>query len=87
MPRSKEKSAVFFALAFSRADLESEFRAHAKPAVRAHAKPAVRALTEPAVRALTEPAVRAAPDPGRIKFAGADCESRAGRFSCAARAA
>jgi hypothetical protein len=71
MPRSKEKSAVFFALAFSRADLESEFRAHAKPAV----------------RALTEPAVRAAPDPGRIKFAGADCESRAGRFSCAARAA
>ena len=79
MPRSKEESTAFFALAFSGADLESEFRAHAKPAVRAHAKPAVRALTEPAVRA--------APDPGRIKFAGADCESRAGHFSGAAGAA
>ena len=39
MPRSKEKSAVFFALAFSRADLESEFRAHAEPAVRALTEP------------------------------------------------
>lgn len=71
MPRSKEESAAFFfffLLAFSGADLESEFRAHAKPAA----------------RALIEPAARAALDPGRIKFAGAGCESRAGRFSCPA---
>jgi len=41
MPRSKEESTAFFALAFSGADLASEFRAHAEPAVRALTEPAL----------------------------------------------